>query len=68
MKCYEREKFTFPSFTEDSGFSDFFRPINALIHFPDTPIASAGLSQSSTKPGTEIYGKVNAKVVDYTQS
>jgi len=43
-----REKLTFPSFWEDSGFSDFFRPINALIHFPDTPIASASLSQSST--------------------
>lgn len=42
-----RERLTFPSFSEDPGFSDFFRPTNALIHFPETPIVNANLFQSS---------------------
>ena len=40
-KKKKRERLTFPTFSEDSGFSDFFRPTNALIHFPETPIVSS---------------------------
>ena len=61
----ERAILTFPSFSEDSGFCDFFRPTNALIHFPETPIVSFTLFQSSTNLEKEFSGQVSAKAVDY---
>lgn len=45
---------TFPFFSEDSGLSDFFRPINVLIHFPETPIVSFTISQPSTNLAEEF--------------
>ena len=64
-KKKKRERLTFPTFSEDSGFSDFFRPTNALIHFPETPIVSFTLFQSSTNLEKEFSGQVSAKAVDY---
>lgn len=45
---------TFSSFSEDCDFSDFFKPTNALIHFPATPMVSVTLVQPNKDLQEEI--------------
>jgi hypothetical protein len=45
---------TFSSFSEDCDFSDFFKPTNALIHFPATPMVSVTLAQPNMDLQEEI--------------